>query len=156
MATMIHLTLSGSMVAGGTIGAILTGVLAVSAVNPIFKKSKKNLLASGLIEGNPHQLMNQLARCNDCLGLGIVGTLAILFVVDNSLASAFPQSRKMRVWTFRNTGRKGITGRLSVTLVLRSQFRHSVKPSVQVPIPVVRFPVTDQKSGHAHTIPTRQ
>jgi len=39
---------------GGTIGALLTGVFAVSAVNPIFKNSDGKVLASGLIEGNAH------------------------------------------------------------------------------------------------------
>jgi Amt family ammonium transporter len=68
--------------AGGTIGAILTGVFAVSVVNPIFKDSNGNVLASGLIEGNAHQLMNQLVGVAIAWALGIVGTLAILFVVD--------------------------------------------------------------------------
>ncbi len=68
--------------AGGTIGAILTGVFAVSAVNPIFKDSNGNVLASGLIEGNAHQLVNQLIGVAIAWALGIVGTLAILFVVD--------------------------------------------------------------------------
>jgi Amt family ammonium transporter len=69
--------------AGGTIGAILTGVFAVSVVNPIFKDSNGNVLASGLIEGNAHQLLNQLVGVAIAWALGIVGTLAILFVVDN-------------------------------------------------------------------------
>jgi Amt family ammonium transporter len=68
--------------AGGTIGAILTGVFAVSVVNPIFKDSNGNVLASGLIEGNAHQLMNQLVGVAIAWALGIVGTLAILIVVD--------------------------------------------------------------------------
>ncbi|MGA7791931.1 MAG: ammonium transporter [Candidatus Acidiferrales bacterium] len=68
--------------AGGTIGAILTGVFAVSAVNPIFKDSNGKALASGLIEGNAHQLLNQLVGVAIAWALGIVGTLAILFVVD--------------------------------------------------------------------------
>jgi Amt family ammonium transporter len=68
--------------AGGTIGAILTGVFAVSAVNPIFKDSNGKVLASGLIEGNAHQLVNQLVGVSIAWALGIVGTLAILFVVD--------------------------------------------------------------------------
>jgi Amt family ammonium transporter len=69
--------------AGGTIGAILTGIFAVSVVNPIFKDSNGNVLASGLIEGNTHQLLNQLVGVAIAWALGIVGTLAILFVVDN-------------------------------------------------------------------------
>jgi Amt family ammonium transporter len=68
--------------AGGTIGAILTGVFAVSVVNPIFKDSHGNVLASGLIEGNAHQLVNQLIGVAIAWALGIVGTLAILYVVD--------------------------------------------------------------------------
>jgi Amt family ammonium transporter len=68
--------------AGGTIGAILTGVFAVSAVNPILKDSKGNVIASGLIEGNAHQLLNQLVGVAIAWVLGVVGTLAILFVVD--------------------------------------------------------------------------
>jgi Amt family ammonium transporter len=68
--------------AGGTIGAILTGVFAVSAVNPILKDSAGNVIASGLIEGNAHQLLNQLIGVAIAWILGIIGTLAILFVVD--------------------------------------------------------------------------
>jgi len=68
--------------AGGTIGAILTGVFAVSAVNPIFKDANGKALASGLLEGNAHQLLNQLVGVAIAWGLGIVGTLAILVVVD--------------------------------------------------------------------------
>jgi Amt family ammonium transporter len=68
--------------AGGTIGAILTGVFAVSAVNPILKDANGNVMASGLIEGNAHQLLNQLTGVAIAWALGIAGTLAILFVVD--------------------------------------------------------------------------
>ena len=68
--------------AGGTIGAILTGVFAVSAVNPILKDASGNVLASGLIEGNAHQLLNQLVGVSIAWALGIVGTLAILVFVD--------------------------------------------------------------------------
>jgi len=71
--------------AGGTIGAILTGVFAVSAVNPILKDASGNVIASGLIEGNAHQLLNQLVGVGIAWTLGIFGTLAILFVVDKSI-----------------------------------------------------------------------
>jgi Amt family ammonium transporter len=68
--------------AGGTIGAILTGIFAVSAVNPILKDANGNVMASGLIEGNAHQLLNQLIGVGIAWTLGIVGTLAILVFVD--------------------------------------------------------------------------
>src|SRR5579859_6166594 len=64
--------------AGGTLGALLTGIFAVSAVNPIFKDSTGNTLASGLIEGNAHQLLNQLVGVAIAWTLAIVGTLIIL------------------------------------------------------------------------------
>ena len=42
--------------AGGTLGAILTGVFANSVINPIFGAGKP----TGALEGNWHQLLNQL------------------------------------------------------------------------------------------------
>jgi ammonium transporter, Amt family len=68
--------------AGGTIGALLTGVFAVSVINPVFKDSAGNPIAMGLIEGNAHQLLNQLVGVAIAWTLAIVGTLAILKVVD--------------------------------------------------------------------------
>src|SRR5438309_534338 len=38
--------------AGGTIGALLTGVFASRAINPIFKDAHGNALGSGLLDGN--------------------------------------------------------------------------------------------------------
>jgi ammonium transporter, Amt family len=64
--------------AGGTMGAILTGVFANSIVNPIFGAGK----ATGLLEGNWHQLLNQLVGVVIAWVLSIVGTLVILFIVD--------------------------------------------------------------------------
>jgi ammonium transporter, Amt family len=68
--------------AGGTLGALLTGLFATSAVNPIFKDAQGNPLPSGLLEGNPHQLLNQIVGVLFAWGLAIVGTLIILKVVD--------------------------------------------------------------------------
>ncbi len=68
--------------AGGTIGALLTGVFASSAINPIFKDAGGATLPSGVIEGNPHQLANQSVGVLIAWVLAIVGTLVILKVVD--------------------------------------------------------------------------
>jgi Amt family ammonium transporter len=68
--------------AGGTLGALLTGVFAASAINPIFKDAQGNVLPSGLLEGNPRQLLNQLVGVLIAWVLAIVGTLIILKVVD--------------------------------------------------------------------------
>jgi len=67
--------------AGGTIGAILTGLFASSAINPVFGAGK----ATGLFEGNAHQLLNQLAGVAIAWVLSMVGTLAILLVVDKTM-----------------------------------------------------------------------
>ena len=64
--------------AGGTIGAILTGIFANSAINPLFGKDK----ATGFLEGNHHQVVNQITGVAIAWCLSIVGTLIILFVVD--------------------------------------------------------------------------
>ena len=67
--------------AGGTMGAILTGVFANSVINPIFGAGKP----TGLLEGNAHQMLNQLIGIAIAWALSIVGTLVILFVVDKAL-----------------------------------------------------------------------
>ena len=68
--------------AGGTVGALLTGVFASSLINPIFKDSSGKVLPSGLLEGNLHQMLNQLVAVLVAWVLAIVGTLLILKVVD--------------------------------------------------------------------------
>jgi hypothetical protein len=68
--------------AGGTLGALLTGVFASSAVNPIFRDAHGNVLASGVVEGNPRQLLNQLIGVAIAWVIAIVGTLLILKFVD--------------------------------------------------------------------------
>ena len=69
--------------AGGTLGALLTGVFASSAINPIFKDAKTGAtLPSGVIEGNWHQLFNQFVGVAIAWVLSIVGTLILLKVVD--------------------------------------------------------------------------
>jgi len=68
--------------AGGTLGAILTGVFASSAINPIFKDAAGNPLPSGALEGNWHQIGNQLAGVGIAWVISIVGTLVLLKLVD--------------------------------------------------------------------------
>jgi Amt family ammonium transporter len=70
---------------GGTIGALLTGVFAVRAVNPIFKDNSGRSLAVGLIEGNWRQPLHQLVGVGIGWALGIVGTLVILKAVDATI-----------------------------------------------------------------------
>ena len=68
--------------AGGTLGAILTGVFASSAVNPIFKDAKGNVLPSGGLEGNWHQVLNQFVGVAIAWILAAVGTIILLKLID--------------------------------------------------------------------------
>jgi ammonium transporter, Amt family len=67
---------------GGFTGAILTGVFANRFVNPVFKDAQGNVTPSGLIEGNPKQVLNQLIASLIAIGLTVVGSFIILKVVD--------------------------------------------------------------------------
>jgi Amt family ammonium transporter len=64
--------------AGGTIGALLTGVCARVAVNPIFGDGK----AVGGLDGHWGQVGNQVVGILVAWALAIVGTIVILKVVD--------------------------------------------------------------------------
>ena len=68
--------------AGGTLGALLTGVFAVSEINPAFKDAAGKVLPVGMLEGNSGQLMNQAIGVAIAWVLAIVGTFIILKVVD--------------------------------------------------------------------------
>jgi ammonium transporter, Amt family len=93
--------------AGGTLGALLTGVFAVSAVNPIFKDAQGNTLASGLIEGNPHQLLNQCVGVAIAWGLAIVGTLAILKIVDVTIGLRVSEEEELQGLDLSQHGEEG-------------------------------------------------
>jgi Amt family ammonium transporter len=67
--------------AGGTLGALLTGVFATSTINPIFGAGKP----TGLLEGNWRQLFHQAFGIGMSWTISIVGTLIILFVVDKTI-----------------------------------------------------------------------
>jgi len=67
---------------GGTLGAILTAVFATKLVNPIFKDAQGGALGSGMVDGNFSQIYNQLVGVGVAVVLAVVGTLAILKLVD--------------------------------------------------------------------------
>jgi Amt family ammonium transporter len=68
--------------AGGTLGALLTGVFATNAINNALKDSSGNPAALGWVDGNAGQVVNQAIGCVIAWGLAIVGTLIILKVCD--------------------------------------------------------------------------
>jgi Amt family ammonium transporter len=69
--------------AGGTLGAILTGVFATRLINdtPIDGK----VVPLGLIDGNAAQILNQAIGAGIAIVLAVVGTAAILKVCDLTL-----------------------------------------------------------------------
>jgi Amt family ammonium transporter len=67
---------------GGTVGALLTGVFATSAVNPVFKNAAGASLPVGLVDGNGAQIFNQLAAVGITVGIALAGSLLILKLVD--------------------------------------------------------------------------
>jgi len=63
--------------AGGTLGALLTGVFATKAVNDVW-----NGKAMGVVDGNGSQVLNQLAGIGVAWVLAIAGTFIILKICD--------------------------------------------------------------------------
>src|SRR5438067_2286012 len=68
--------------AGGTLGAILTGIFATNAVNDGLKDAAGKVLPLGMVDGNPSQLFNQIIGIAIATFLGIVGTFVILKIID--------------------------------------------------------------------------
>jgi Amt family ammonium transporter len=64
--------------AGGTLGALMTGLFATKAINAAFGKG----VPTGAIDGHWGQIWNQLAGVGIAWGISIVGTLVLLVVVD--------------------------------------------------------------------------
>ena len=93
--------------AGGTLGALLTGVFAVSAVNPIFKDPQGNVLPSGLIDGNAHQVLNQIVGIVIAWILAIVGTLIILKIVDLTVGLRVSEEEEVQGLDLTQHGEEG-------------------------------------------------
>ncbi len=68
--------------AGGTLGALLTGVFATRAINPIFKDATGQSLPIGLVDGNAAQLVNQLAGVAIAMTIAAAGSFILLKIVD--------------------------------------------------------------------------
>ncbi len=93
--------------AGGTLGALLTGVFAVSAVNPIFKDAQGHVLPSGLIDGNARQLLNQFVGVAIAWVLAIVGTLIILKIVDLAVGLRVSEDQEVQGLDLTQHGEEG-------------------------------------------------
>jgi Amt family ammonium transporter len=71
--------------AGGTLGALLTGVFATNAVNNALKDAAGNPAPLGLVDGNAGQIVNQAIGAAIAWALAVVGTLIILKICDATI-----------------------------------------------------------------------
>ncbi len=93
--------------AGGTIGALLTGIFASSAINPIFTNAQGTVLPSGVVDGNVRQLLNQFVGVLIAWALAIVGTLVILAIVDATIGLRVAQDHEVQGLDITQHGEEG-------------------------------------------------
>jgi len=84
--------------AGGTIGALLTGIFAAKLVNPV---------GSGVLEGHYRQLLNQAIGVAIAWLLAIVGTLVILKIVDATIGLRVPAEQEIQGLDVTQHGEEG-------------------------------------------------
>ena len=77
--------------AGGTIGALLTGVFAQQAINPIFGVGKP----AGGLDGHWAQIGNQLVGIVIAWGFALVGTIVLLKIVDMLTGLRVPEEHEI-------------------------------------------------------------
>jgi Amt family ammonium transporter len=95
--------------AGGTIGAILTGVFATNAVNDGLKDASGKLLPLGMIDGNSVQVLYQLGGVLISWVLAIVGTLIILKICDVALGVRVSPDEELEGLDVSMHGEEGYT-----------------------------------------------
>jgi Amt family ammonium transporter len=93
--------------AGGTVGALLTGVFATKLVNPILHDGSGTALSLGVLEGNGRQLLNQAIGAGIAWVLAIVGTLLILKVVDVTIGLRVPVDHEIQGLDLTQHGEEG-------------------------------------------------
>ena len=93
--------------AGGTIGAVLTGVFARSSVNPVFHDQAGKILPVGLLDGNAGQVLNQCMGVAIAWVLAIVGSLVILKICDLVIGVRVPEEDEVEGLDVTQHGEEG-------------------------------------------------
>ncbi|MCM3874657.1 MAG: ammonium transporter [Pyrinomonadaceae bacterium] len=93
--------------AGGTIGAILTGVFATRAINPLLKDAAGNSLPMGLVDGNGGQILNQLTAVGITIAMAVIGSLILLKVVDLIIGLRVTEEEEIRGLDLSQHGEDG-------------------------------------------------
>ena len=92
---------------GGTLGALLTGVFATSAVNDGLKDPAGHVLPLGLVDGKAGQILNQAVGCAIAWGLAIVGTLIILKICDATVGLRVSKDQEIQGLDLSQHGEEG-------------------------------------------------
>ena len=85
---------------GGILGCLLTGVFAT-------KNVPGTAGTGGLLEGNPHQFVNQVASAGAAIGMGVVGTFVLLKVLDALMGLRVSQSDEIQGLDLSQHGEEG-------------------------------------------------
>ena len=101
--------------AGGTIGALLTGIFATSSINPIYHNTHGDVLPSGVVDGNWAQLGNQVVAILIAWVLAIVGTFIILKLVDVLVGLRVPADHEIQGLDLSQHGEEGYYWELSAS-----------------------------------------
>src|SRR6266567_55343 len=94
--------------AGGTLGALLTGVFAVAAINPAFGAGASGQPnPTGGIDGHWAQLGNQAAGVAIAWVISLIGTLVLLFIVDKVIGLRVSPEHEMAGLDLSQHGEEG-------------------------------------------------
>jgi len=120
---------------GGTLGAILTGVFATSAINPIFKDASGNPLPVGLVDGHAGQIVNQLIAVGITIALAVIGTAVLLKLVDLVIGLRVNEEDEIQGLDLSQHGEEGYNLDLDLTSVSVSD--RSVRETIHAPASVL-------------------
>jgi len=94
--------------AGGTLGALLTGIFATALINPVYGNDAGGKpLPTGAIDGHWGQLLNQITGIAIAWGISIVGTLILLFLVDRTIGLRVKQEEEIAGLDLSQHGEEG-------------------------------------------------
>jgi Amt family ammonium transporter len=94
--------------AGGTLGALLTGIFAVSVINPAFGfDARGKAIPTGGLDGHWGQIANQAAGVAIAWTISLIGTLVLLFVVDKVIGLRLSPEHEMTGLDLSQHGEEG-------------------------------------------------
>ena len=93
--------------AGGTLGALLTGIFATRAVNEVFTNAEGSALPVGLVEGNWRQFFNQGAGVLVTIVIAVVGTYIILKIVNATIGLRVKEDEEISGLDLSQHGEEG-------------------------------------------------